>query len=92
MDKVYAEKANERAGGVGTESQIISKELYSKTDQNKFVAVVTEKEKQGQAYLPTFFRTRIYIDLSSPDHYSENYEQLLRWIYDQPRHVKPEIG
>jgi hypothetical protein len=92
MDKAYAEKADGRAGGVGTESQIISKELYSKTDQSKFVAVVTEKDEQGQPYLPAFFRARIYIDLSSPDHYSENYEQLLRWIYDQPMHVKPEIG
>src|SRR4051794_25682809 len=36
-DKVYAEKANSRKGGVGTESQIISKEVYEKVQQSKFL-------------------------------------------------------
>ena len=32
-DARYAEKANARKGGVGTESQIISQEVYEKVDQ-----------------------------------------------------------
>lgn len=32
MDKVYTEKANKRQGGVGTETQIISPELYGKVE------------------------------------------------------------
>src|SRR5437879_135558 len=32
-DKKYAEKADQRKGGVGTESQIMSAEIYNKTDQ-----------------------------------------------------------
>ncbi len=39
-DRQYQEKANSRAGGVGTESQIISQELYSKVQQTKFIPVV----------------------------------------------------
>src|SRR6266446_10277284 len=31
-DKHYAEKADKRRGGVGTESQIMSGEIYKKTD------------------------------------------------------------
>jgi hypothetical protein len=53
-DKVYAKKANDRRGGVGTESQIISAEVYKKTDQNKFIAVVFEKDENNEFPLPVF--------------------------------------
>ncbi len=91
-DKVYAEKADGRAGGVGTETQIISKEVYDRQAQEKFVAIVTEKDSNGKPFLPTYYKSRIYIDLSEPDRYSENFERLLRWIFDKPLHIKPELG
>ena len=43
-DKKYAIKADNRAGGVGTESQIISNEIYTKVKQEKFIPIVTEYE------------------------------------------------
>jgi len=91
-DRVYAEKADRREGGVGTETQIISKEIYEKVQQDKFVAVIVEKDEQGKPYLPAYYSSRIYIDLSQPDKYIENFERLLRWIYDQPLYTKPELG
>jgi hypothetical protein len=90
-DKTYATKADGRAGGVGTESQIISSKVYENSKQEKFVAVVPEKE-DGKAWLPTFYGKRIYIDLSETENYAQNFEQLLRWIFDQPLYLKPEIG
>lgn len=92
VDRTYAEKADGRAGGVGTETQIISKDVYENQAQDKFVAVVSEKNDEGQPYLPTYYRSRIYIDLSEPDNYAENFEKLLRWIFDKPLFVKPELG
>jgi hypothetical protein len=91
-DKTYAEKADGRVGGVGTETQIISKKVYDQQIQEKFVAVVTEKDDEGKAYLPTYYKSHIYIDLSEEDRYIENYEKLLRWIFDKPVNVKPELG
>jgi len=91
-DKEYALKADSREGGVGTEAQIITPELYKKKDQDKYVAVVKERDEDGNAYLPTFFKSRVYIDLSEENLYSSNFEQLLRWIFDKPLHVKPNIG
>jgi hypothetical protein len=91
-DRTYSEKADDRKGGVGAETQIISPEIYQKEDQNKFVAVVTERNEDGQPYLPTYYKSRIYIDLSESDLYSTNFEQLLRWIYDKPLFIKPKIG
>jgi SEFIR domain len=63
-DKVYAEKADDRLGGVGTEAQIISAELYGKSNQDKFCAVLSEVDVDGRPYLPVYYKSRIYIDLS----------------------------
>lgn len=48
-DVAYVEKANSRAKGVGTETQIITGEIYGNTTQDKFVAVIAEKDAQGHA-------------------------------------------
>ncbi|MFC2073148.1 SEFIR domain-containing protein [Chloroflexota bacterium] len=91
-DRVYAQKADQRSGGVGTETQIISPEIYSKSDQSKFVAVLSEKDETGNPYLPIYYKSRIYIDLSNDELYASNFEQLLRWIYDKSLYIKPPIG
>jgi len=41
-DKMYAEKANSRRGGVGDETIIISPEIYGSVNQDKFIPVVFE--------------------------------------------------
>ncbi|TGK41239.1 SEFIR domain-containing protein [Leptospira andrefontaineae] len=91
-DKVYADKANGRTGGVGTEAQIISSEIYRKAEQDKFVALVLEKDELGKAILPLYYTTRKYIDFSQPSEYSKGFTQLLRWIFDKPLYQKPAIG
>ncbi|RRS07219.1 hypothetical protein EAG18_18360 [Pseudoalteromonas sp. J010] len=91
-DEVYASKADGRSGGVGTETQIISREVYENQEQGKFVAIIPEKDDQGKAFLPTYYKSRIYIDLSEPDNYVDNFEKLLRWVYDKPLYKRPEIG
>jgi len=91
-DRVYAEKANERKEGVGAESQIISKEVYDKVDQKKFLPVVCEKQENEEPYLPVFLQSRIWIDFSTPERVNENWEKLLRAVYDKPIHEKPILG
>lgn len=91
-DEKYAKKADERAGGVGTETQIISREIYENQDQGKFVVIVRTKDENGKPHLPTYYKSRIYIDLSDAERYGENYERLLRWILNKPIYVKPAIG
>ncbi len=92
FDKVYVQKTNKRKGGVGTEAQIISKEIYENTDQNKFVAIIKERDENGDPYTPIYYKSRIYIDLSDDSLYASNFEKLLRWIYDKPLNIKPELG
>ena len=91
-DRVYAEKADGRQGGVGTETQIISPEIYAKAQQDKFCVVVAEIDAEGRPCLPTYYRSRIYVDLSNDDAYATNYDKLLRWIFGKPANPKPSLG
>jgi hypothetical protein len=91
-DRAYQEKADKRSGGVGTETQIISKKVYEDTVQEKFIAIVRELDSQGTPCVPTYMASRIYIDLSTDDRYEENYQRLVRNLYDKPRLKRPSLG
>lgn len=91
-DEAYAGKANSRTGGVGTEAQIISAEIYQAASGTKFVAVVREYDDQGKACVPKYYTSRIYIDLSDSPRYAIEFDRLIRWAHDQPLHVRPPTG
>lgn len=92
LDKKYAEKADQRVGGVGTETQIISPKIYADVSQEKFIPIIAERSEEDQPFMPTYLTGRIYIDLSVEENYEENYETLLRNIYKRPAYVKPKLG
>ena len=54
--------------------------------------MISERGDDGNPFLPTFYKSRIYIDLSQSDTYASNFEQLLRAIYDKPIYPKPPLG
>lgn len=91
-NKQYAEKANARKGGVGIESTIVSEEIYTNAEQTKFIPIVFEYDENEKPCVPTFVKSRIFIDLSSDDKYEASYDQLLRDIYDKPLHKRPVLG
>lgn len=91
-DKGYKEKADARKGGVGTETQIITPEIYNKTKQEKFIPIVVERGENGEVFLPAYMASRKFIDMSTEERFLENYEQLLRVIYERPAHRKPKKG
>lgn len=91
-DQKYTEKANNREGGVGDETVIISSEVYGKVKQEKFIPIIFEKDEEKNPYCPAYIKSRIYIDLSSEGEYETEYEKLLRNIYEQPLFKKPALG
>lgn len=91
-DKAYSEKADARKAGVGTESQIISKEVYDKVEQSKFIPIACEFDTDGDPFLPTFLKSRIWIDFSSPEATNDSWEQLIRLLHGRPFHEKPKLG
>ncbi|SEM67923.1 SEFIR domain-containing protein [Chryseobacterium taichungense] len=91
-DKNYSLKADGRKGGVGTEAQILTPEIYGNTQQEKFIPIVFERDEENKPYLPTFLKSRKYIDLSTEEYYEEEYENLVRNILDAPQIRKPKLG
>jgi SEFIR domain-containing protein len=91
-DEAYAEKADQRRSGVGTESQIISKEVYEKVDQRKFIPVVCQRRDDSEPFLPVFLQSRVWIDFSTAESTNQNWEKLLRALYGKPIHEKPSLG
>lgn len=88
----YTNKANNREGGVGTESTIISQEVYQKVTQNKFIPILLEKNQYGEPCLPTFIKSRIHFDFTDTIKFEEEYEKLVRFLYNKPLDKKPDLG
>ena len=55
-DRSYMEKANDRSGGVGDETVIISPEIYGQMKQEKFIPIAFEVDKEGKACIPHYLR------------------------------------
>jgi len=91
-DPTYARKADDRHAGVGTETLIISPEVYRLADQRKFVPVIMERAEDGSIPVPTYLTDRIYIDLSDDTTAEGEYQRLVRNIYDKPQLQRPPLG
>lgn len=91
-DKRYRDKADSRDGGVGTETQIISKKVYENVEQEKFISIVKDRNDSGEPYLPSYMSSRVYIDLSTDENYENNYQRLIKILYGQPVLKKPPVG
>lgn len=92
LDPEYKQKANTRLGGVGTETQIISTEVYNKVDQTKFLPIVFEREKDGTISKPQYLVSRFHFDLSEKKNYDNEYKRLVRTLYGRKTIKKPEVG
>lgn len=91
-DKNYTAKANDRKGGVGTETLIITPEIYGNQLQQKFIPIVVELNDDGKASLPAYLTSRKYIDFSSEEFFESSYEELLRNILEAPAIPKPRLA
>lgn len=92
LDPTYAQKANAHEGGVGVETQIISSEVYQKTEQNKFIPIVFERDAQGDIHKPTYLQSRLHFDLSRGEKYDIEYQRLVKHLYGIEIYEKPELG
>lgn len=91
-DPVYTEKADARLGGVGTETLIISPDVYQSATQKRVVPIVMARDENNQVRVPTYLRGRRFVDLSSHERYPDGLEQLLRGLHDRPARMRPQLG
>lgn len=85
----YVKRADAGKGGVGYEKMIITSDLLNTIDSNKVIPIVRQR---GTAVLPTFLKTKLYIDFSQEAQYEFSFDELLRAILDAPVFKKPPIG
>jgi hypothetical protein len=87
--EAYVEKANKGTGGVGYEKMILTAELLSQIDNNKVIPLIRQK---GKTAVPTFLKTKLYIDFSYHKDVEFSFDELLRTVHQAPLFKKPEIG
>lgn len=95
-DPNYVRKFDARQGGVGREGTIMSEPVFKQLlggqqAARKFVAVVFGKE-EGIDPTPALFASTLHIDMTDPQHYAERYDELLRFLFDQPLLEAPPVG
>ncbi len=92
LDPQYEKKSNDRSGGVGTETQIISPEIYNKVKQEKFLPIIFERGINGEIPKPIYLKGLLHFDLSEPENYDEEYQRLVKRLYGIEIMKKPELG
>lgn len=92
LDPIYAKKADARSGGVGTETQIISPEVYNKVEQEKFIPVIFERNQNGDVCKPKYLRGLLHFDLTNEEKYDSEYQRLVRRLYGIDTIKEPELG
>jgi hypothetical protein len=85
----YVEKANNGEGGVGYEKMIITSNLLKRIDENKIIPLIRQL---GSSNVPTFLKSKLYINFSKNDDYEINYDELVRTIHNTPLFKKPPVG
>ena len=85
----YVEKANSGHGGVGYEKMIVTSELMNSIDSRKVIPIIRQS---GSQHLPTFLKSKLYINFSRQDDYEFAFDELVRTVHGAPLYVKPEIG
>jgi hypothetical protein len=87
--ELYVQKANKGQGGVGYEKMIITSNLLKNIDTNKIIPIIRQNSKSE---IPTFLKTKLYINFSKSADYEFNFDELIRTIHQSPLFKKPEIG
>jgi hypothetical protein len=86
----YVAKAEERKGGAGYESIIVTGHVARATDTIKFVPIV--RDNAGESLVPGFLGQRKWLDFRDDGLFDERLEELLRELHGAPRYPKPPLG
>ena len=87
-DKYYAEKADNKKGGVGWEPMIIQGDMLSKQEQNKYVAILRDKDIDQS--LPIYVKSKYALNWSDERQIEKEFEELLLYLFDCD--TEPPLG
>lgn len=87
----FAEKANLGKGGVGYEKSIVTGEIFFRSHApKKFVPILRIGDQLRS--LPSYLKSRVFIDFRDAVLFEERLVELLRHIYNSPTYSPPPIG
>ena len=84
----YVEKANAGDGGVGFEKMIVTATAMQKISESKVIPIIRQSYTSE---VPTFLKSKLYINFSKDDDFEYSYDELARAIKGETLFVKPEI-
>ncbi|MEX2411493.1 MAG: toll/interleukin-1 receptor domain-containing protein [Candidatus Paceibacterota bacterium] len=87
--EMYVGKANSGEGGVGYEKMIITSSLLKSIDNNIVIPIIRQ---DGSTDIPTFLKTKLYIDFSKDSDIEYKFDDLIRTLLNAPLYEKPPIG
>lgn len=79
-DKYYAEKADNRKGGVGWETMLIQGDMLNNQLQDKYVVIV--RTKDIDAGLPIYIKSRYSFYWYNDETVKKEFDDLLLYLYD----------
>jgi hypothetical protein len=89
--ETFAQKANDRTGGVGYEQAVFIGELLMIRElSSRFLPIVRSGDPSKA--LPLYMRSRLFVDFRDDGAYKDALEQLLRRIFGAPTFTPPQLG
>jgi hypothetical protein len=85
----YVQKVNAGVGGVGYEKMIVTAELMKSVESNKVIPLVRQS---AAVELPTFLRSKLFVDFSRDEDFEFSFDQLSRAIHGAPLFKRPPVG
>jgi hypothetical protein len=85
----YVERSNAGAGGVGYEKMIVTADLMKRIDSNKVIPIIRQT---GTHNVPTFLKSKLFIDFSRAGQEEYAFDELLRTLHGAPLFKKPPVG
>ncbi|MCY3956236.1 MAG: toll/interleukin-1 receptor domain-containing protein [Nitrospira sp.] len=83
----YRLKSDGRKGGVGYEGDIMTAEVHNQRNHRKFIPILARGTWEEAA--ASWLKGKYYIDLSSPDRYEKNYQDLIATLLGERRIAPP---
>lgn len=87
-DKYYAERANNRHGGVGWETMIIQGDMLCNYGQNKYLAIVRDDDIDHS--LPIYIKSKYALNWTKDKISDKDFNELLLYLFDCD--TEPPIG
>ena len=87
----FCKKADSGVGGVGYEKAIVTGEIFAgEVQDKKFVPVL--REGDAKESLPSYLKSRLFIDFRDDKVFEDRLEELLRHFHGAPLYQPPPIG